>query len=517
MTMRYVYILASLLAAAAVAIFVYKWQTLGFPLSPDQERPAWTIETSVRFDAGPGSISANLQIPALTPGFGTIDQYSVSRNYGFSVNYGGGGREAQWTVRRASGPQTLYYRIVVYEDENADLSDTTPPFPLPPVIDEPLKTAVDVIVDDVREQSADAASFTSTLLRFANDPSPEPSIELLLADAVTAAEFVETMTTVLAVARIPARMVRGIQLQDQTRRAELLPWLEVHDGDRWRYFNPLTGDEGLPSRFLIWCRGNDALARVDGGSNVEVDFAVQQSLLDSMAIAERRAAARQSVLVEFSLFSLPIQTQAVYSVLLMIPIGALVMVLMRNVVGIDAFGTFMPVLIALSFRETRLLWGAILFTLLVTLGLSIRFLLERLRLLLEPRLTAVLIVVVILMLVISVVSHKLGLETGLSVALFPMVIIAMTIERMSVVWEERGAADAIRGGTGSLLVAVVAYLAMGMDWLEHIVFTFPELLLLVLAAVLLIGRYTGYRVTELGRFKVLSGNGGDYSRSANRP
>ena len=141
---------------------------------------------------------------------------------------------------------------------------------------------------------------------------------------------------------------------------------------------------------------------------------------------------------------------------------------------------------------------------LVTLGLSIRFLLERLRLLLVPRLGAVLIVVVILMLVISVVSHKLGLETGLSVALFPMVIIVMTIERMSVVWEERGAGDAIRAGLGSLLVAAVAYLAMGMDWLEHLIFAFPELLLFVLAVVLLLGRYTGYRLTELRRFRSIA-------------
>ena len=189
--------------------------------------------------------------------------------------------------------------------------------------------------------------------------------------------------------------------------------------------------------------------------------------------------------------------------LLMIPIGALVMVLMRNVVGIDAFGTFMPVLIALSFRETQLFWGLILFSLLVALGLSIRFLLERLRLLVVPRLSAVLIIVVLLMLVISVISHKLGMDTGLSVALFPMVIIAMTIERMSVVWEERGAADAMRAGAGSMLVAVVAYLAMGLDWLEHLIFAFPELLLVVLAIVMLLGRYTGYRLTELRRFSAL--------------
>ena len=110
---------------------------------------------------------------------------------------------------------------------------------------------------------------------------------------------------------------------------------------------------------------------------------------------------------------------------------------------------------------------------------------------------------VMLMLIISLTSHRLGLETGLSVALFPMVIIAMTIERMSVVWEERGAADAIRAGLGSLFVAVAAYVFMGMSWLEHLIFTFPELLLVILALVVLAGRYTGYRLTELQRFKAL--------------
>ncbi len=87
-----------------------------------------------------------------------------------------------------------------------------------------------------------------------------------------------------------------------------------------------------------------------------------------------------------------------------------------------------------------------------------------------------------------------------------MVIIAMTIERMSVVWEERGAADALRGATGSLLVAIAAYIGMGLRWLEHLIFTFPELLFVILAIVVLAGRYTGYRLLELSRFKSLTEN-----------
>ena len=191
--------------------------------------------------------------------------------------------------------------------------------------------------------------------------------------------------------------------------------------------------------------------------------------------------------MDFSLFSLPIATQAVYSVLVMIPVGALVIMLLRNFVGVKTFGTFMPVLVALAFRETRLLWGLVLFAIIVSLGLLIRFYLEKLRLLLVPRLTCVLTVVVILMAGISVLSQKLDIQPGLSIALFPMVIISMTIERMSIVWEERGASEAIQEGVGSLLVAAVAYVVMDIAWLEHLVFVFPELLLLVIALTLLVG------------------------------
>ena len=504
MKQQYVYGLAALLALIGLSVFTFKWQVLGFPVSEDQEVPVWTIESSIRFDSGPGSIKVNLHIPTLTPGFRTLNENPVSRGYGFSLNYGTGGREAQWAIRRANGPQTIYYRISVFEDASNNQSDTTPPFPPQPTINEPFQTAIDVIVADVKEHSADTASFTSELLRLMNDPSPDPNVELLRLEAQTHADFVASLTTILASARIPARMVHGLELDGRQRNATMLTWLEVHDGDDWRYFDPMTGEESLPDNFLVWWRGNEPLINVEGGSDVQVSFAVQDNQLDAVSIANSQATRHGASLIDFSLYSLPISTQAVYSVLLMIPIGALVMVFLRNFIGIDAFGTFMPVLIALAFRETQLFWGVILFSMLVALGLSIRFLLDRLRLLLVPRLSAVLIVVVLLMMIISLVSHRLGLETGLSVALFPMVIIAMTIERMSVVWEERGATDAIREGMGSLLVAVTAYIFMGLSWLEHLIFTFPELLLVVLALVLLAGRYTGYRLLELRRFKALA-------------
>lgn len=504
MNKRFVYFLAAGLTALGLSLFAYKAVVLGLPLTPDQTAGAWSVEATVRFESGPGPVRTNLRVPTLTPGFLLADEFSVAPGYGFSIDYVTGGRAARWTVRSASGDQALYYRAVLYEDKTRNQSDSTPPFPPAPQLEEPFKTATETLIKEVHSRSASPESFTTELLDQLNAPNPEPYVALLLTQANSRTDFVNVAVKVLAAARYPARLVRGFYMRDRERNVEVVPWLEMHDSDRWIYFNPVTGEPGLPADFLVWWRGDDPLVDVNGGDDVEVNLAVQRDQLSAVSVAQERARLTRSRAIEFSVFGLPIKTQAVYAILLTIPIGALVMVVLRNLVGLESFGTFLPVLVALAFRETQLVWGLVLFSLLLALGLAIRFMLERLHLLLVPRLTAVLIIVVLLMLGVSVVSHRLGIESGLSVALFPMVIIAMAIERMSVMWEERGAGDAIKAAIGTLVVASLAYLVMGLDWVEHIVVTFPELLLVALAVVLIIGRYTGFRLTEIARFKALS-------------
>lgn len=503
MNNRHIYVLAAVLTVLASALFAYKVRVLGFPINPQEETQVWNIEAAVRFEPGPAAVKATLRIPGLTPGFAILDENFISRGFGLTTRSAPAGREAQWTLREARGPQTLYYRALVYRDESRFAEDTTPPFPAQPVLDEPSRAAMEGLIAEVRRQSADVSSFTTELLRHINQGENDPYVSLFLGRSSTRAERARLATVILAGAQIPARIAHGISLRSEASQVHSEELLEVHDGVQWLYFNPQTLQQGLPRDFLIWWRGDERIADIEGGTLLEVTLAVQQNLLDTMLVTERRAEKRGSHSMDFSFFALPIATQAVYSVLIMIPVGALVIMLLRNFIGVKTFGTFMPVLVALAFRETRLVWGIVLFAVIVSLGLLIRFYLEKLRLLLVPRLTCVLTVVVLLMAGISVFSQKLGLQPGLSIALFPMVILAMTIERMSIVWEERGASEALQEGLGSMVVAAIAYMVMGLAWLEHLMFVFPELLLLVIAATLLAGRYTGYRLLELRRFKAL--------------
>jgi hypothetical protein len=82
-----------------------------------------------------------------------------------------------------------------------------------------------------------------------------------------------------------------------------------------------------------------------------------------------------------------------------------------------------------------------------------------------------------------------------------MVILTMTIERLSITWEERGANHALKVALGTLFAASLAHLLMTVPQLSYFMFTFPAVLLVMVGFMLAMGRYRGYRLTELVRFK----------------
>ncbi|MCB0310211.1 MAG: UUP1 family membrane protein, partial [Bdellovibrionales bacterium] len=364
--------------------------------------------------------------------------------------------------------------------------------------------AVEALVAEIRARSTDNLDLVRLLIQHIDQAKNDDRVRLLLGKRPSSAIRADVISRILAHLGTPTRIVNGISLRESTANSEILRWIEVWDGESWRPYHLETGEQGIPEYYFPWWYGTSKLSTSDSGliisANISSEVRQEDAIETALAGLEKSA----PTLLEFSLFSLPIQTQMVYRVLLLIPIGAFLVVILRNVIGLKTFGTFMPVLVSLAFRETDLVMGILLFSLLLALGLAVRFYLEHLKLLLVPRLACVLIVVVLLMASLSVVAYHLGITVGLSVALFPMVIITMTIERMSIAWDELGPEAAIKQAVSTLLAAAATYGTIRITHVEHIVFVFPELLLVVLALTLLLGRYKGYRLFELFRFKALA-------------
>jgi 7 transmembrane helices usually fused to an inactive transglutaminase/Inactive transglutaminase fused to 7 transmembrane helices len=506
----HVKILALLLTILGLSIAFYKVTYLGMPLTPQEKTESWTIEAAVKISAASGPTKVSLYIPKDPPGFEVLDEDFIAANFGLATNNDLTNRQAVWAIRRMKGDQSLYYRIEIVPDPASAQARLLPE---PSAVKTPEylpaeKEIIQSILDSVRQHSADISSFTRELLIQLNVAPFNEGVALLReAHALNDVEWVRKIIHILAGAKIPARIVYGLELKDGARHRSLIPWLEVHNGSHWLPFDPRSGKSGFPSHFFVWRTGDDPLVSISGGELAEVDFSIAKFSHATVSLVEKRSQSqysevqKQSALLEYSLFSLPVHTQNVMRILLLLPVGAFMIAFLRNVVGIHTFGTFMPILIALAFRETKLLSGVLLFIFIISIGLVFRFYLEKLKLLLVPRLASVLIIVIMIVVATSVIFHKLGIERALSLSLFPVVVMSMTIERMSIVWEESGAKSAFMQGFGSLVIAAMSYLAMSLKLVEHLTFVFPELYLVLLAATLLIGRYSGYRLTELWRFR----------------
>jgi len=139
----------------------------------------------------------------------------------------------------------------------------------------------------------------------------------------------------------------------------------------------------------------------------------------------------------------------------------------------------------------------------VTVGLFGRSVLERLRLLMVPRLAIILTMVVLCVVFTLSALYYLLPSISAQAVLLPMVIMTMLIERFHVTVEEDGVVYAIKLSVGTLVVAMLCYSVLVWPDMGKFVLVYPESHFFTIALFILLGRYAGYRLTELWRFRDL--------------
>ena len=493
MMQRWPFILAvTLLFVTGLGIAAYRYLDTGMPLLPGQERTVWQIEARIGFTANGGEAEALLTLPPDQSGFEILSETGASPGFGFAIDRAGPQRRAHWSKRTVEGRQTLVYKLDLVQDTGRRVTEEKPKRRRASTFDGAYATAANEVLNALMPRSANARSLAEQLIQEINTDPLDQNMSLLLQRYSP----VRLTGALLGQAEVTARTVKALRLRDGRRRQRLRDYLQVwEDDDGWLLFDPRRGLIEDTADILVWQTGNPAVLEVVGGSRSRVTFSMVSQTHPALGLAQERYNP-----FDLSLQNLPIAEQGMFKLIMTLPVGALVVVLMRLFVGVPTSGTFMPVLIALAFLQTELLAGLVGLVLVVGAGLLLRFYLSALNLLLVARIATIVVLVIALVTVLAVVSYRLGLISGLAITFFPMVILAWTVERMSILWEEEGPLEALIQGAGSLLVAVLAYLVMSLAPVRHLAFNFPELLLCVLAAILLLGRYTGYRLLELHRF-----------------
>lgn len=495
------YVVTAVLFITGLLLMAYQHITFEIPFLPGEQRTVWQVEAKVEFEpTGTGAATVDLVIPDVQPGFFQLSQTTASIGYGSAYIQRQNSSYIEWTKRNPVGLQTLYYRGEFLSDDNAQDSSMVVPAIPEVVIPEPYATAVGDIASKARERSSNPFSFTVQVI---NELDRQEEIRTLLLQNFTRSELI---LNILHYAKIPARIVHVLDLEDGRRNRTLIQRIAVFEGTHYEIFDPVSGISGIRSNQLIWNNNGGSLLDVQGGKNARLSFSIIKS---SVPVAQAgmlkvmTEKAQGNDVVSLSIESLPLEEQSMFKGILLLPIGVLIVVFLRIIIGIKTSGTFMPVLIAMAFLQTSLAVGLIGFVSIVCIGLVVRSWLSHLNLLLVARISAVIIVVIAIIGGISLITYKIGLTEGIKVTFFPMIILSWTIERMSILWEEEGYKEVIKQGGGSLFVAVCAFIAMDSLIIQHLTFNFLGLQLVILAVVLILGNYTGFRLSELKRFKPL--------------
>lgn len=188
------------------------------------------------------------------------------------------------------------------------------------------------------------------------------------------------------------------------------------------------------------------------------------------------------------------------TLILILPMIASLVVIARVVIGLETFGMFGPVIVALAFITTGIWWGTIIFLVIVGLGVALRMALQRLRLQAVARLAILIALVAAVMGGLTIVGATLGIGPLLNISIFPMVIMSNVIENFAASQVELGTRQAVRMTLTTLGLAIVCYLVVDQAGLQSLLLAFPELVLLTVLLDVALGKWRGLRLLEYLRF-----------------
>ncbi len=485
---------------AAFSIY-YKIRYWGFALEPKELTNVWAIETHITFKPTGDPIKVSIARPNADNTFKILDEDVVAPNK-YMVQFEK--ERVILTNTAQQKEQDIYYRVLVYDNKKGKgkVYAPKPEVPSPPIFDEQSQLIARQLILEAAKLEGNPVQQLIKL--FAQEP-PNETVMAFMPKRKSAKNTATIIKDILSFQEIPARLAWGVKLSEDKKSFSADVMLEAYLKNKWEVYNIETAEKGIPKNFIIFQHGGESLVDVEGGENSVTKFSVIKSISTSFNMASHRAKLLgDKNWFDYSIYSLPIAQQTALKWLMIFPLAILVVVIARNMIGIKTMGTFTPMLIAMALVQTGFLPGLICFALIIGIGFAIRLLLSKLNLLLVPRISAVVIFVILIMQFFAIVGYQWHLDIASSALFFPIIIMAWIIERASIIWEEEGIKNAMKEVFFSVVVAILTYFVIVNPYIRYIMFAFNELNLVILCLVMLLGTYTGYRLTELLRFAPLS-------------
>ena len=217
-------VLITVLVLLGVAVTAYQIFVLGIPVTEDETDDLWNIDAKIEFVASTKDpVKVQMFVPPLNRDYVSLNESFISNNYGVSVNRADGNRKVTWSARRASGNQTLYYRLVLtkrYSTEKAKVKGPT--FRDSLAVEGPEKIAAEALMAPIRQHSADVETFVSETIKRVNNLNDD-NVKLLLAGDTSPMKKAQVIDLLLSIAHVPMEKVHTIRLVADTPQTQISP------------------------------------------------------------------------------------------------------------------------------------------------------------------------------------------------------------------------------------------------------------------------------------------------------
>ncbi|MFH0804685.1 MAG: 7TM domain-containing protein [Patescibacteria group bacterium] len=197
-----------------------------------------------------------------------------------------------------------------------------------------------------------------------------------------------------------------------------------------------------------------------------------------------------------------IATNTIY-LLLVLPFIAFAITFARQVIGLSTFGVYTPLVIALSLFILGIYFGLATLVIVVIVSYLLRTALNRFRILYISKTSLILSCIGLSFLGVIWFLSYYRLSLAVSLAIFPMLVMSTLSEKFLSAQSEEGLRGALLGVIKTVAVAVASYYLVVWPAFTNLVMSWPELVIVPLVGILLLGKFTGLRLTEYFRFRSL--------------
>ena len=188
--------------------------------------------------------------------------------------------------------------------------------------------------------------------------------------------------------------------------------------------------------------------------------------------------------------------------LLLLPLIATLVSVLHYVFGLSGYGIFMPTMMAISFLATGIVGGLVLFAVILAISLASNLLLRKLKLHFWPARSIGLMLISMGTFGLMLLSSYFEVFNISKISIFPILFMILLVEEFTRTQLAKSGKEANMLTLGTLILAIVGAVMMRVRPIQEMVLLHPGTSLLIgLVVNLLVGSYTGIRLSEISRFK----------------